>query len=58
MKATAYGEDANEHENRDDLVASGTVETFAVMTEVPRSRRVPRIDDNGVKNQSVVSKRE
>jgi len=58
MEAAAYEEDANEHENRDDLVGSGTVETFAVMDEVPRSRGVPRIDDNGVKNQSVVSKRE
>jgi hypothetical protein len=52
MHLTAYDEDADEHGNRDDLVASGTVEPSPAWVHCHGSRWVLRIDENGVKSES------
>ena len=49
---TAFDEDADEHGNRDDLVASGTVEPPPAWLHCRGSRWVLRIDENGVRSES------
>jgi len=52
MTLTAFDEDADEHGNRDDLIASGTVEPSPESLRCLGSRWVLRIDRNGVRNES------
>lgn len=52
MVLTAFDEDADEHGNRDDLIASGTVERSPRWLRCNGSRWVLRIDRNGVKHES------
>lgn len=52
MVLTAFDEDADEHGNRDDLVASGTVEPSPESIRCLGSRWVLRIDGNGVRHES------
>ena len=52
MVLTAFDEDADEHGNRDDLIASGTVEPSPKWLSCRGSRWVLRIDSNGVKHES------
>lgn len=52
MQLTAYDEDADERGNRDDIVASGTVEPSPAWLQCRGSRWVLRIDENGVKSES------
>ena len=52
MTLTAFDEDADEHGNRDDLIASGVVEPSPESLRCLGSRWVLRIDRNGVKHQS------
>lgn len=49
---TAYDEDVDEHGNRDDLVASGIVESSPAWLSCRGSKWVLRIDENGVNNES------
>jgi hypothetical protein len=49
---TPFDEDADENGNRDDLVATGTVEPSPEWLQCRGSRWVLRIDDNGVKSES------
>jgi hypothetical protein len=49
---TAFDEDASEHGNRDDLVATGAVEPSPAWLQCRGSRWVLRIDENGVKSES------
>jgi hypothetical protein len=56
MIVVAFDEDANEHGNRDDLVASGTVEPAPDWLSCRGSRWVLRIDENGVRNESDLRK--
>ena len=49
---TAFDEDADEHGNRDDLVASGTVEPSPAWLHCRGSRWVLRIDENWVRSES------
>ena len=52
MALIAFDEDADEHGNRDDLLASGTVEPSPEWLTCNGSRWVLRIDRNGVKHES------
>jgi hypothetical protein len=52
MVLTAFDEDLDEHGNRDDLIASGTVEPSPKSLRCLGSRWVLRIDQNGVRHQS------
>jgi hypothetical protein len=52
MVLTAFDEDADEHGNRDDLIACGTVERSPWRLRCAGSRWVLRIDGNGVKHES------
>lgn len=52
MALTAFDEDADEHGNRDDLIASGIVEPSPRSLRCLGSRWVLRIDRNGVRHQS------
>jgi hypothetical protein len=58
MKLTAFDQDVNEQGNRDDLIASGTVEPSPRSLRCNGSRWVLRIDENGVRNESDIHKRE
>lgn len=49
---TAFDEDADEHGNPDDLIASGTVERSPRWLQCNGSRWVLRIDRNGVSHES------
>jgi len=49
---TAFDEDVDEQGNRDDLIASGTVERSPDWLRCRGSRWVLRIDENGVRNES------
>ena len=49
---TAYDEDADEHGNRDDLIARGKVEYAPAWLKCNGSKWVLRIDENGVKHES------
>jgi hypothetical protein len=52
MKITAYMEDLDEQGNRDDLIASGTVERSPEWLRCKGSRWVLRMDENGVRHES------
>lgn len=52
MKLTAFMEDLDEHGNRDDLIASGTVEPSPAGLRCNGSRWVLRIDEDGVRHES------
>ena len=52
MLLTAFDEDLDEHGNRDDLIASGTVEPSPEWLACRGSKWVLRIDANGVRNES------
>ena len=54
MSVTAYDEDADEHGERDDLCASGTVEPAPDWLRQHGSRWILRIDENGVWHESDV----
>ncbi len=49
---TAFDEDVDEHGNRDDLMASGTVESSPEWLKCNGSKWVLRIDENGVRHES------
>jgi hypothetical protein len=52
MKVTAFDEDSDENGNRDDLLASGTVEPAPGSLAREGSKWVLVIDENGVRHQS------
>jgi hypothetical protein len=52
MNLTAYDEDLDAAGNRDDLVASGTVEPSPEWLRCTGSRWVLRIDGTGVRHES------
>ena len=54
MIVTAFDEDSNDHGERDDLVASGTVEPSPDWLQCKGSRWVLKINSNGVRHQSEV----
>jgi hypothetical protein len=54
MRLTAYDEDLDDDRNRDDLIASGTVESAPSWLRCKGSRWVLKIDDNGVRHQSEI----
>src|SRR5436309_5572846 len=58
MVLTAFDEDANDHGERDDLVATGTVERSPRWLRCNGSRWVLRIDRNGVRNESDIESAE
>jgi hypothetical protein len=49
---TAYDEDADEHGNRDDLIARGRVEPAPAWLRCNGSKWVLMIDENGVRHES------
>lgn len=55
MVVTAYDEDIDEHGERDDLVARGTVEPSPGWLQCKGSRWILRIDENGVRHQSDIA---
>jgi hypothetical protein len=56
MVLTAFDEDADEHGNRDDLIATGTVEVSPPWLQCRGSKWVLRIDENGVRHESETRK--
>jgi hypothetical protein len=52
MKVTAFDQDSDENGNRDDLLASGTVEPAPGSLAPEGSKWVLVIDENGVRHQS------
>jgi hypothetical protein len=52
MILTAFDEDTDEHNNRDDLIATGTVEASPSWLDCLGSKWVLRIDENGVRHES------
>ena len=54
MTVTAFDQDTNELGERDDLVASGTVEPSPDWLQCNGSKWVLRIDANGVRNESEI----
>ncbi len=56
MKLTAFDEDQDDEGNRDDLIASGTVESAPDWLRCNGSRWVLKIDENGVRHQSDLRK--
>jgi hypothetical protein len=52
MTLTAYDEDADENGNRDDLLASGTVERSPDWLSCHGSRWILKIDEQGVYHES------
>ncbi len=49
---TAFDEDSDEHGQRDDLLATGTVEPSPDWLQCKGSKWVLRIDQHGVRHQS------
>lgn len=49
---TAFDRDADENGNRDDLVATGIVETSPEWLQCRGSRWILKIDENGVRSES------
>lgn len=49
---TAFDEDSDDDGNRDDLIASGTVEPSPTWLQCNGSRWILRIDENGVRHES------
>jgi len=56
MVVVAFDEDADEHGNRDDLLASGTVEPAPDWLSCKGSRWVLRLDEDGVRHESDLRK--
>ena len=56
MKLTAFDEDQDDDGNRDDLIASGTVEPAPDWLRCNGSRWVLKVDENGVQHQSDLRK--
>ena len=56
MVLTAFMEDANDDGTPDDLIASGTVESSPESLRCAGSRWVLRIDRNGVRHESDVTR--
>ena len=56
MALTAFDEDADEHGNRDDIIASGIVEPSPPWLQCIGSRWALRIDGNGVRHESDLQK--
>ena len=52
MVVTAFDQDVDENSNRDDLIASGTVERSPDWLQCRGSRWVLRIDSHGVRHES------
>lgn len=52
MILTAFDEDGDEHGNRDDIIASGTVEPSPESLRCLGSRWILRIDRNGLRHES------
>lgn len=52
MSVTAFDEDADEHGNRDDLCASGTVEPAPEWLRQHGSKWILRIDERGLWHES------
>jgi hypothetical protein len=52
MLVVAFDEDADEHGRRDDLIASGTVESAPDWMSCRGSKWVLRIDEHGVRHES------
>lgn len=52
MELTAFGEDTDEHGNRDDLVVSGIVEPSPQWLRCKASRWALRIDRHGIRHES------
>ncbi len=52
MMLTAFDEDSDEHGQRDDLLATGTVEPSPDWLQCKGSKWVLRIDQHGVRHQS------
>lgn len=57
MRLTAFDHDVDDKGNRDDLIASGTVEPAPKSLRCNGSRWVLRIDENGVRNESDIRKK-
>jgi len=56
MKLTAFDEDQDDEGNRDDLIASGTVEPAPDWLRCNGSRWVLKVDESGVRHQSDLRK--
>lgn len=56
MKMTAFDEDQDDEGNRDDLIASGTVQPAPDWLRCNGSRWVLKVDESGVRHQSELSK--
>ena len=56
MRLTAFNEDQDDEGNRDDLLASGTVEPEPDWLRCNGSRWVLKVDENGVRHQSDLTK--
>jgi hypothetical protein len=52
MNLTAFDHDKDENGNRDDLIASGTVEASPTWLQCNGSRWALKIDQNGVRHES------
>jgi hypothetical protein len=52
LQLTAFDEDADEHGNRDDLVARGAVEPSPAWLQCRGSQWVLRVDKSGVRSES------
>ena len=58
MKLTAFMEDLDEQGNRDDLIATGIVEPSPPALRCKGSQWILKIDENGVRHESDIHKRE
>ena len=58
MSVTAFDDDVDENGYRDDLIASGVVEPAPDWLQCNGSKWVLKIDENGVRNESDLAKRE
>ena len=52
MSVTAFEQDTNENDERDDLIASGMIEPSPDWLQCKGSRWVLRIDEYGVRHES------
>jgi hypothetical protein len=52
MRVVAFDQDADEHGQRDDLVAAGTVESAPDWLQCRGSKWILRIDESGVQHES------
>ena len=57
MALTAFDHDEDDHGNRDDLIASGTVEPSPKWLSCNGSRWVLRIEQHGVRHESDLRRR-